>query len=173
MEDTDLLARSRTLAKISLAGATVLIVLVLLTPFVVSHAMLPDAVFFLWAIFLLLAALIVGVSLAYIFMTRGMRRVGRPMSSSAATESEGGRAMAAIAPEQVLAFLAGDEKALYRRIVASGGAVLQKDLVGAGGFSGSKLTRLLDRLESKGLVTRERFGMTNRVRLSDAWQRRH
>ncbi len=38
-------------------------------------------------------------------------------------------------------------------------------LVASGEFSKSKVTRLLDRLESRGLIVRERSGMTNRVRL--------
>ena len=32
-------------------------------------------------------------------------------------------------------------------------------------FSKAKVTRVLDRLEAKGLVVRERSGMTNRVRI--------
>ncbi len=38
-------------------------------------------------------------------------------------------------------------------------------LVSSGEFSKSKVTRLLDRLESRGLVIRERKGMTNRIKL--------
>lgn len=62
--------------------------------------------------------------------------------------------------------LSGDERKMFRRIVDEGGEVLQKDLVAVGIFSKAKVTRLLDKLEGKGLVVRERYGATNRVRVS-------
>ncbi|MEE9115269.1 MAG: MarR family transcriptional regulator [Thermoplasmata archaeon] len=64
-----------------------------------------------------------------------------------------------------LRLLNGDERKLFRRIHEAGGEVLQKDLVAEGTFSKAKVTRLLDKLENKGLVVRERYGSTNRVRI--------
>lgn len=64
-----------------------------------------------------------------------------------------------------LSKLPDDERRLYERIEEAGGSVLQMTLVSSGEFSKSKVTRLLDRLESRGLVVRERKGMTNRVKL--------
>ena len=66
----------------------------------------------------------------------------------------------------VVKTLGEDERLLYVRIREAGGAVLQRDLVAEGGFSKAKVTRLLDKLERKGLLVRERFGATNRVRLT-------
>ncbi len=66
----------------------------------------------------------------------------------------------------VVKTLGEDERLLYVRIREAGGAVLQRDLVAQGGFSKAKVTRLLDKLERKGLLVRERFGATNRVRLT-------
>lgn len=59
-----------------------------------------------------------------------------------------------------------DERQLYIRIREAGGTALQRDLVAAGVFSKAKVTRLLDKLERKGLVVRERYGATNRIRLT-------
>jgi len=59
-----------------------------------------------------------------------------------------------------------DERRLYLQIRESGGTALQRDLVASGAFSKAKVTRLLDKLERKGLVVRERYGATNRVRLT-------
>ena len=59
-----------------------------------------------------------------------------------------------------------DERLLYTRLRDAGAAVLQRDVVAWGTFSAAKVTRLLDRLEAKGLVVRERHGMTNRIRLA-------
>lgn len=64
-----------------------------------------------------------------------------------------------------LPLLDRDERLLYLEIKESGRSALQKDLGHRDGFSRSKVTRTLDRLEAKGLVARERDGMTNRVRL--------
>jgi len=66
----------------------------------------------------------------------------------------------------VVKLLDEDERLLYTRLRDSGGVVLQKDVVAWGTFSAAKVTRLLDRLERKGLVVRERHGMTNRIRLA-------
>ncbi len=66
-----------------------------------------------------------------------------------------------------LKLLNGDERKMYRLIMEGGGSVLQKDLVARGMFSGAKVTRLLDKLENKGLIVRERYGSTNRIRISD------
>src|SRR3989304_3103913 len=140
------LARSRSLAKMALASAAALVALVL----------------------------ILGVSLAYVFMTRGVR-----MGEEASSPSDAGRVNPelAVSPprspeglhdeqpvtELALRLLTEDERRIYRRIVEAGGALLQKDLVGAKVFSGPKITRILDRLERKGVIAREGYGMTNRI----------
>jgi uncharacterized membrane protein len=58
-----------------------------------------------------------------------------------------------------------DEKRLYALIRERGGEMLQKDIVASGSFSKAKVTRLLDKLENKEVVARERHGMTNKIRL--------
>jgi len=45
------------------------------------------------------------------------------------------------------------------------GEVLQNDLVSRTGMSKVAVTRALAKLESKGLVVKERHGLTNKVRL--------
>ncbi len=64
-----------------------------------------------------------------------------------------------------LRLLEGDERRLFREIVDKGGVAYQKDLGVRSDFSRAKVTRLLDKLEDKGLVVKERAGMTNRVRV--------
>lgn len=64
-----------------------------------------------------------------------------------------------------LAMLSPDERALYEMIEDSGGEILQVKLVSSGEFSRAKVTRLLDKLEGRGLIKRERYGMTNRILL--------
>ncbi len=64
-----------------------------------------------------------------------------------------------------LRLLQGDERRMLRQIFDAGGQILQKDLVYRTGFSKVKVTRLLDKLERKGLIIRERHGSTNLVRV--------
>jgi len=68
----------------------------------------------------------------------------------------------------VLRLLEGDERIMYRTILDGGGEVLQKDLMEKAKMSNAKVTRMLDRLEGKGLIIRERHGMTNKVRIDEA-----
>jgi len=68
--------------------------------------------------------------------------------------------------KDVVLALPEDLRLLYVRIRETGGTVLQSDIVRWGTFSKPKVTRLLDRLEARGLAVRERHGMTNRVRLT-------
>jgi len=69
------------------------------------------------------------------------------------------------AREHDLGSLKEDERRLYGMIADRGGEVLQRDLVASEEFSKAKVTRLLDKLEGRGLIKRERHGMTNLVKL--------
>ncbi len=65
----------------------------------------------------------------------------------------------------IVKMLDEDERSLYTLIRERGGEMLQKDIVASKTFSKAKVTRLLDRLERKDIVVRERHGMTNKIRL--------
>ncbi len=65
----------------------------------------------------------------------------------------------------VLGILAGDEKTVYDLILRSGGEMLQKDLVVRAKMSNAKISRTVDHLESRGILTKERHGATNRLRI--------
>ena len=64
-----------------------------------------------------------------------------------------------------LRLLTGDERTVFRVIMDAGGETLQKEVVNRSKMSDAKVSRVLDRLEEKGLVTRERHGMSNKVRI--------
>lgn len=67
--------------------------------------------------------------------------------------------------EKEFAALAEDEKRLCEITKGGGGAVFQSELVEKSGFTKVKVTRILDKLEGKGLIERRRRGMTNLVLL--------
>ena len=70
-----------------------------------------------------------------------------------------------VAEPTLVRLLNDDERRMYLEIRGHGGEMLQRDLVALGMFSKAKVTRVLDKLEAKGIVVREAHGMTNRVRL--------
>lgn len=156
----EFLARSRVLALIVAVGSIALVVLVLVLPLTMEHAF-EGAQLLLWGSLLLVITLIVGISLVYAYMSKyiGVSRGMDTPSTASREEAFEGR------EELTLQLLPEDERAVYRRLLHEGGQVLQKDLHRMLSFSGPKLTRVLDRLERKELVVRERHGMTNRIRL--------
>jgi uncharacterized membrane protein len=65
--------------------------------------------------------------------------------------------------QKVLSTLDNDEKNVLNRIIDSQGTIFQSDLVDKTKFAKVKITRILDKLEGKGLIERKRRGMTNVV----------
>jgi len=65
--------------------------------------------------------------------------------------------------QKILNKLDNDERVILEKIIESEGAIFQSDLVEKTKFSKVKVTRILDKLEGKGLVERRRRGMTNVV----------
>jgi uncharacterized membrane protein len=57
--------------------------------------------------------------------------------------------------------LKSEEKTLYKIIAESGGLIFQSELVKRSGLSKVKVSRILDLLESKGLIEKRRRGMSN------------
>jgi uncharacterized membrane protein len=64
-------------------------------------------------------------------------------------------------------FLNSDEKRVIAIVKATKGGALQSDIVIKSGFSKVKAHRILKSLENKSLIKRGRFGITNKVILSD------
>ena len=135
-----------------------------------------------WGILVVSAAFLV---LAIILIFRGRRPQGRrdevlppsagapfvPESLRAPEPGDANRAPPAPLPTSVVAeptlvkLLDDDERRMYLELRDHGGQMFQRDIVALGTFSKAKVTRVLDKLEAKGLVVREAHGMTNRVRL--------
>ena len=71
----------------------------------------------------------------------------------------------------VLRLLNGDEREMYRTIVDAGGAMLQKDLIVKLKWSDAKVSRTIDKLIEKRVVSKERYGSTNRVKVDLTYER--
>ncbi len=57
--------------------------------------------------------------------------------------------------------LDNEEKTIFDSLKTTEGSAYQSDLIKATGYSKVKVTRVLDKMESKGLVERKRRGMAN------------
>ncbi len=68
--------------------------------------------------------------------------------------------------ELVLRLLSGDERVMFKSLVDAGGEAYQKDLVAKTQMSDTKASRVIDRLEDKELVARERRGMSNLIQIT-------
>ncbi|MEM3364055.1 MAG: MarR family transcriptional regulator [Candidatus Micrarchaeia archaeon] len=67
--------------------------------------------------------------------------------------------------EDLYSRLSGEEKEIIKLIIKSNGAIYQSELVDKTGFGKVRISRLLDKLEGKGLIERRRRGMTNMILL--------
>ena len=56
-----------------------------------------------------------------------------------------------------------DEKKVFDVLIKGDGSVFQNDLTKSTSYSKVKVSRILDRLETKGLIERRRRGMSNIV----------
>ena len=59
--------------------------------------------------------------------------------------------------------LLADEKLILEKVIESEGTIFQSELVDKTSLTKVKITRILDKLEGKGLIERKRRGMTNVV----------
>lgn len=62
--------------------------------------------------------------------------------------------------------LKSDEKKVFLEILKTKGEILQNKLVVQTGLSKVKITRVLTSLQNKNLVMKERYGITNKIKLA-------
>ena len=81
-----------------------------------------------------------------------------------AAEQKGGQPEAKAKPKKIdVSSLEPEEKKVVALLQEKGGSAFQSDIIKALGASKVKVSRILDRLEHKGLVERKRRGMANLV----------
>jgi uncharacterized membrane protein len=67
----------------------------------------------------------------------------------------------------LLMALEGDEKKIVRTIVDNNGQILQNELVNRLDFSKAKTSRILSNLEKKGIISKQKYGLTNCISLTE------
>jgi uncharacterized membrane protein len=107
---------------------------------------------------LIIAAWLGGMSFLYIIISSKEKET--PGSEQTETTIPENKSAAMVAAD----ILDGDEKILFQKIVDNDG-LLQRELILNTDFSEPKVSRLLDKLERRGLILRKRDGMGNRVML--------
>ncbi|KGK97954.1 hypothetical protein LI82_09385 [Methanococcoides methylutens] len=67
----------------------------------------------------------------------------------------------------ILKALTGDERKTVEIILNNGGRILQNELVNSLDFSKAKVSRILINLEKRGIVRKNKYGLTNCISLAD------
>ncbi len=70
--------------------------------------------------------------------------------------------------QKIMAQLSEEERLIFEKIIAVHGTIFQSVLADKTQFTKVKVTRVLDKLEGRGLIERKRRGMTNVVILKSA-----
>ncbi len=119
-----------------------------------SYFSLNDVLFFI------ITAWLGGMSFLYIVISPKEKEVqGLQVNTPEVAETKYTALLAA-------SMLEGDEKTLLQQIIDNND-ILQRELVSKTGFSEPKVSRLLDKLERRGLILRRRDGMGNRISLKN------
>lgn len=109
-------------------------------------------------LFFIIAAWLGGMSFLYIILSSKEKETPEVKGDVAAIPEDKNAALLAAN------LLDGDEKILFREILDTK-EILQRELILKTGFSEPKVSRLLDKLERRGLILRQRDGMGNRILL--------
>ena len=113
-------------------------------------------------VFLFVFALLIGAGLAAITY-----RIA-PLPDAPAAAGDGRRTMPATTDEAAPDPVITDEERIHRLLEERGGRVRQQDIVEETGWSKSKVSRLLSRMEEEGQLSRVRIGRENIVTTDDA-----
>lgn len=121
---------------------------------------------FMWLFMALIIVLpVVAIVLALRALQRSSPPSGAPQGGSAAATTRASTTPPS-PPTGDFALLDDDERRLYDLVAGRGGDIPQGDLVEVSSYSKAKVSRVLDRLQAKGLIVRVRRGMTNRIVLA-------
>lgn len=131
-----------------------MLVLLILFPFTMDNdAMSGTAPYLIYSLFLTSIGIVIGVSFTWLNGT------GTPLSDAEATKLT-------LSP-----MLSADESEVIKALRAQG-SMWQKELVMSCGFSDSKASRVLSRMERAGLIRRVRDGMSKRVEIAEGGEER-
>ena len=107
--------------------------------------------YILYSLFLTSVGIVIGISLTW--LNDPNRSIESDVSNSQSTKSD-------------MPMLSVDEKVVVNVLSSNGGSMWQAEVVKSSGFTNSKASRLLSRMENSGLIRRVRDGMGKRIELT-------
>ncbi|MEE2649894.1 MAG: helix-turn-helix domain-containing protein [Candidatus Thermoplasmatota archaeon] len=139
-------------ARMTLALAGFMLLLLIAVPFTVdSDPTGYIAPYLIYSLFLTSVGIIIGVSLTWL---NDPRRQAIPTDNTPGPK-----------PSTESPMLSDDQQRIVELLAGSSGSMWQAELVRESGFTDSKASRLLSRMEHEGLIRRVRDGMGKRVEL--------
>ena len=106
-----------------------------------------------------LMTIVIGIGLYLVFFSKDemvIKRITERLDIKRPTKETYGK---------VLKTLHGDEKLVLEKVIEAEGSIFQSDLVDRTGLGKVKVSRILDKLEGKGLIETKTRGITNVVLL--------
>ena len=111
------------------------------------------------ALLLIASSFLIGSVTIYLFYNSDTKEVIKSFRKESGIKERYG---------MVIPLLRAEEKRIFEELIKSDGEMLQNALVLKTGMTKVKMTRVLSSLERKGLVLKERHGLTNRIKLKPA-----
>ena len=136
------------IAKLTLTLSGFMLFLLLLIPFTIdSNTSSYIAPYLIYSLFLTSVGIIIGISLTWLNDPRRVEFQEKNTKRKTSTKN----------------LLSEDEKVVSELLLSNSGEMWQSELVRKSGFTDSKASRLLSRMENQGLISRIRDGMGKRV----------
>lgn len=105
---------------------------------------------------LLVSSFFIGMTSTYLFYNTDTKEVLHSFQKPRVTERN---------YDTIFPLLKAQEKKVLMELAHAKGELLQSRLVASIGLSKVKVSRIVSRLERKGLVVKERYGLTNKIKL--------
>ena len=136
------------IAKLTLTLSGFMLFLLILIPFTIdSNTSSYIAPYLIYSLFLTSVGIIIGISLTWLNDPRRVEFQEKKSKRKPSTKI----------------LLSEDEKVVSELLLSNSGEMWQSELVRKSGFTDSKASRLLSRMENQGLISRIRDGMGKRV----------
>lgn len=152
---------------IVLLSAIVIIVILLLLVPIIYHINALSIFYFNsstdYLIIISLTTLFLVIILSSIYLIKNIKKLSLELSITKKIEGTQKSDVILNPDQEILRYLDEGERRIYLLLIDSGGSLLQKDLVGLDNFSRATISRIIDKLEKKGIVEKIRHGSTNRI----------
>ncbi|MGC8547144.1 MAG: helix-turn-helix transcriptional regulator [Thermoplasmata archaeon] len=151
---------------ISLSAIVLIVVLLLLIPIIYRINALSIFYFKSFTDYLIVSGLITSISviiLSFIYLNKNIKKLSLELSKAKDIKDVSQSNDLYNPDQEILKYLDEGEKRVYLLLIESGGSLLQKDLVGLDDFSRATISRIIDKLEKKGIIEKIRHGSTNKI----------